>query len=115
MINQGDIRSAERALYAMPESAHNAEWFFLMGCVMMKKGYFLDAQKMLDRACSMDPYNMEYRNARDQMANRANGYGGGYRQTTGTAGCCDGSDFCCNLLLCDCCCECMGGDLIHCC
>ncbi len=121
LINQGDIREAERLLYAVPENGHNAEWFFLMGCVMLKKGYFVDARTYFDRACAMDPYNQEYRYAREQMDQSAGQYGGGYRTTRdGCECCCDCCDCCdcdcCTSLLCaDCCCECTGGDLISCC
>jgi hypothetical protein len=65
---------------------------------------------MFDRACGMDPYNTEYKAARDRMRAQASTYGGGYRQS-GTGGC----DICTNLICADCCCEMMGGDLIPCC
>ena len=70
-INQNEIRRAEQLLYSIPDSARNAEWFFLMGCVLLKKGYYLDAQRMLDRACEMDPYNAEYRAAKEQLSSRS--------------------------------------------
>ena len=110
LINQNQIAEAERLLRAMGADQQTAEWFYLMGCVLYKRGYFLDAQKMFDRACGMDPYNQEYRAARDQLRAQASGYGGGYRTTR-----VDGCDICTNLLCADCCCECMGGDLIPCC
>jgi DnaJ-class molecular chaperone len=54
-INTGNIREAERLLRSFPRDQQNAEWFLLMGCVFFKRGYFMDAQKMFDRACTMDP------------------------------------------------------------
>lgn len=114
LINQNEIREAERLLYSMPESAHSAEWFFLNGCVLVKKGFYMDAQKMFERACAMDPSNAEYRSAREQLQNQANQYGGGYRTAQNT-GYCSGCDCCANLICADCCCHCMGGDLIPCC
>ena len=115
LINQGEIREAEHRLYAIAEGDRSAEWHFLMGCVMLKKGYYVDAQKMFERACAMDPSNAEYRNAMEQMRAQAYNYGGGYRTSRHAAGACDACD-CCNTLICaDCCCECMGGDLIGCC
>ncbi len=113
LINQNEIYEAERLLQGMEITQQNAEWHFLMGCVLYKKGYFLDAQKMFDRACGMDPYNTEYQAARDRMRAQAAGYGGGYRTTS--AGGCSGCDICSSLICADCCCECMGGDLISCC
>lgn len=114
LINQNEIREAERLLYSMPESAHSAEWFFLNGCVLVKKGFYMDAQKMFERACAMDPSNAEYRSARERLQNQANQYGGSYR-TAERGGYCSGCDCCASLICADCCCECMGGDLISCC
>ncbi|MBO5294365.1 MAG: DnaJ domain-containing protein [Clostridia bacterium] len=111
-INQNEIAEADRLLRAMDISQQNAEWHFLMGCVLYKRGYFLDAQKMFDRACSMDPNNGEYRAARERLHAQASTYGGGYR-TANSSDC--GCDICSSLICADCCCECMGGDLISCC
>ena len=112
LINQNEIQEADRLLHAMEINQHNAEWYFLMGCVLYKRGYFLDAQKMFDRAVSMDPYNAEYKAARDRLHDQAATYGRGYR-TVENPGC--GCDTCLSLLCADCCCECLGGDLIPCC
>ena len=112
LINRGEIAEAERILRAMSSVDQNtADWHFLMGCVMLKRGYMVDARNMFDRACSMDPYNTEYRTARDQLHAQATNYGGGYRTSNADTAC----NCCSNLLIADCCCECMGGDLISCC
>ena len=113
-INMGNVAVAERMLYEIAEGQRGAEWNFLMGCVMVKKGNFVDAQRYFDIACSMDPYNTEYRAAQSQLRNRAQGYGGGYRTTTQSGGC-SACDICTGLMCADCCCECCGGDLISCC
>ena len=111
LINQNEILRAEQILRSMSAASHNAEWYFLMGCVAYKRGYFTDAQSMFDRACSMDPYNQEYRAARDQIRSQTAGFGSGYRTNTTDQTC-----NCCTQLICaDCCCECLGGDLISCC
>ena len=114
MINSGNIGRAEQMLYGIEEHQRNAEWNFLMGCIMARRSNFVDAQRYFDIACSMDPYNNEYRAAQSELRNRANGYGGGYR-TTRTSGGCSACDICSGLMCADCCCECMGGDLISCC
>lgn len=112
LINANEIQEADRRLRMIDVSGQNAEWHFLMGCVLYKRGYFLDAQKMFDRACGMDPYNTEYRAARDRLREQASTYGGGYNTANSTDGCCD----CCTSLICaDCLCNCFGGDLIPCC
>ena len=113
-INTGNIRQAETLLNNVPVEERNAEWNFLMGCVAVKKGRYVDAQSFFDTACSMDPYNNEYRSAQEQLRMRANGYGGGYNTSRGGGGC-SGCDVCSGLLCADCCCECCGGDLISCC
>ena len=115
MINTGNVGRAEQMLYGIPESTRNAEWNFLMGCVMARRGNYMDAQRYFDIACSMDPYNNEYRAAQNELRNRANGYGGGYNMGRGNQGGCSTCDICSGLMCADCCCECMGGDLIGCC
>ena len=112
LINSNSLYEAERLLRQVSPGEQNAEWHFLMGCVLLKRGYFLDASKMFDLACNMDPYNNEYKAARDQLRAQTSTYGGGYN-TAGNSGC--GCDMCTSLLCADCCCECMGGDLISCC
>ena len=111
LINENEILRAEQILRSMSPTMQNAEWFFLLGCTVYKRGYFTDAQNMFDRACAMDPYNQEYRAARDQLRAQTAGYGYGYH-TARRDDTCD----CCSQLICaDCCCEMMGGDLIRCC
>ena len=99
-------------LNAMEYADRGAEWFFLTGCVQMKKGNYVDAQRSFDTAHSMDPSNQEYWQFKEQARNRAGNFGGGYRTTRGGGSTCD---MCSTLILADCCCECMGGDLIACC
>ena len=112
MINNNQIQQAEQILRATDSSMQNAEWNFLMGCVMYKRGFFMDAQTFFDRACSMEPHNREFAQARDQLRAQTAGYGSGYR----TASSSDTACSCCSNLICaDCCCEMMGGDLISCC
>ncbi len=112
-INTGNVGAAEAELNSIDAGDRAAEWHYLMGCVLIKKGYYVDAQNMINTACNMDPSNSEYRAARDRLNMQARGYGGGY-QTQNSSGC-SGCDICSSLLCADCCCECMGGDLISCC
>ena len=112
-INSGNIHAAESELNSINQGDRGAEWNYLMGCVLVKKGYYVDAQRMINNACNMDPSNAEYRAARDRLNMQAQGYGGGYN--TRNNGGCSGCDVCQGLLCADCCCECMGGDLIRCC
>ena len=112
LINMGNTYEAEQMLMTTPEVNRGAEWYYLYACVMYKKGYYADAQRFFDMACSMDPNNIEYRNARESFRARSQQYGS-YR-TYQSSSCCD-LDCCTSLICADCCCECMGGDLIGCC
>ena len=111
-INMGSIFEAEQMLISTPQQNRNAEWNYLYACVMVKKGYYADAQRYFDMACNMEPNNQEYQNARNMFRSRSQQYGS-YR-TYQSSGCCD-LDCCTSLICADCCCECMGGDLIACC
>ena len=112
LINMGYIDEAERQLNSMGITDRGAEWKFLMGCVCVRRMRFADAEMHFDNACREDPYNTEYRMARDNLKRQTMGYGGTYRTSSSSSDACD----CCTSLLCaDCCCECMGGDLIRCC
>jgi len=112
-INSGNITEAERLLSETPDADRGAEWFFLTGCVQLRKGFYVDAQNSFDTAYRMEPTNNEYWTFKENMRERAKDFGGGYR-TAGNGGC-NGCDVCSSLLCADCCCECMGGDLIPCC
>ncbi len=113
LINSGNIGEAERQLSGM--NVHDAEWNYLMGIVMLRKGWYDSAYQYLSNATHMAPTNMEYRNAfnsvnRSGSMYRNMGNAGGYNQS-GMSTC----DCCSNLICADCCCEMMGGDLISCC
>ncbi len=113
LINSGSIFEAEQMLISSPQEKRGAEWNYLYACVMVKKGYYADAQRYFDIACSMEPDNREYQNAREMFRARSDQYGS-YRTYQTSNGCCD-LDCCSSLICADCCCECMGGDLIRCC
>ncbi len=113
LINASSIFEAEQMLISTPQANRGAEWNYLYACVMVKKGYYADAQRYFDIACSLDPDNREYQNAREMFRSRSEQYGS-YRTYQSSNGCCD-MDCCSSLICADCCCECMGGDLIGCC
>lgn len=112
-INDGNITEAERLLGETPDADRGAEWFFLTGCVQLRKGFYVDAQNSFDTAYRMEPTNNEYWTFKEKMRTRAQNFGGGYE--TGKSGGCNGCDICSSMICADCCCECMGGDLIPCC
>ncbi len=112
-INAGRIGEADSLLESISGADRGAEWYFLKGCVCAARGWNFDAQNNFSRACSMDPSNIEYRNALNNMHRGAGSYTGGYNTTRNND--CSGCDICSTLLCADCLCECCGGDLIRCC
>ncbi len=112
LINQRRIAQAEELLDGVPAANRNAEWNFLKATVLYSRGWFNDAFQYFETAYRMEPQNAEYAAAFRQMSARRNGsYNpGGYRTAEGPiGGSCD--NLCCNLMACDCCCRCLGGDL----
>ncbi|MCI8601487.1 MAG: DnaJ domain-containing protein [Oscillospiraceae bacterium] len=121
MVQQGRVTDAEELLDGTPMQARDAEWYFLKGNVYFQRGWLDDALNHFSTACRLSPNNPEYRAAMNRMMwQRQGGFGspgnGGYRMSGGQQmGGCSGCDMCSGLLCADCCCECMGGDLISCC
>jgi len=105
LINSGNDRMADDMLNSIAEADRGAEWYFLKGCVAIKRGFFVDAQRFFDIACSMDPYNNEYRAAQMRLRTRGGGYGQGYNTTeVNNCSCCD---ICAGLMCADCLCDCL--------
>ncbi len=114
MVNTGRVVDAEVLLDGTPVGSRDAEWYFLKGSVLYKKGWLEEAYNHFATAVRMDPGNMEYRTALNQMNMQRQT--GGYRTSRQNhSGGCSGCDMCSGLLCADCCCECAGGDLISCC
>jgi len=114
LINQGRLEQAQEVLDGVPPQSRDAEWYFLNGTVLYRRGWFDQAYTSFATACRMDPTNPEYRNALNNAQRQTTGQYNPYR-SYGNVGGCNGCDLCTNLLCADCCCECMGGDLIPCC
>ena len=110
-INAGNIARAEQILSSIPN--RGAEWHFLMGSALYRKGWFDEANREFQTAVNMDPANSEYRQALSYM--RSGGQTPYRAQRSGTFGGLNSCDLCSSLICADCCCECMGGDLIPCC
>ena len=98
-------------LNTMPN--HDAEWNYLMGSIYWRRGWMDEAARYFRTAATMEPGNIEYRNAVQYM-NR----GGQAYRPANVSSSMSQTDICtiCQTLYCaDCCCEMMGGDLIRCC
>ena len=114
LINQNRLEQAQEVLDGVPPQSRNAEWYFLNGTVLYRRGWFDQAYTSFATAARMEPMNPEYRDALNRAQRQTGSQYNPYR-TYGTGTNCDGCDCCTNLLCADCCCECMGGDLIPCC
>ncbi len=111
-IQVGDLTRADAMLDAIGN--RNAEWHYLKGTVLLRKGWYDGARQHFATANSMDPSNAEYANAYQTLNRSASGYGQTYyggQQGGGPNAC----GICSGLLCADCCCECAGGDCIPCC
>lgn len=116
LIMAGRIADAEQILNGVPPAQRNAEWYFLKGTILYKRGWLEEAYNHFAQACDMDPSNAEYSMAYNQLKNQRTGVYGGYNPNMPRRqGNCSGCDVCSGLICADCCCECFGGDLIPCC
>ena len=113
-INMGRYTEAETMLNSVPIADRNGEWNFLKGCVLERRGWYFDAQKFFETACYIDPDNTEYKDALNKIKETANAFGG-YRAVEYDRTGCSMCDMCTGLMCADCCCECLGGDIIRCC
>ena len=127
-------KNPERAQQELDKiSYRGAEWHYFQSIVFYEKNWLNDSKKQLEIALQMDPGNPKYQRAIDNLKKKIDGSrpfeksesgnvyqdngtatGRTYSQNAATAtdGCCAA---CQELWCADCCCECLGGDLIRCC
>lgn len=115
MISSGNVTQADQILETVPNESRNGEWFFLKGNIAYSRGWLEEAYNMFGEACRLDPSNQEYSAAFNRMNSQRGGYMQGnnqyaMRNNSGDTAC----DCLSTLCIADCCCECMGGDLIRC-
>lgn len=116
LIMEGNIDEADQILNEIPSELRDAEWHFLKGSVLLKRGWLEESYNNFSKACSIDPYNKEYRAAFNRVKRQRDGLFGDYNTMASPGGCgCSSCDVCTSLICADCCCECMGGDFIRCC
>jgi molecular chaperone DnaJ len=112
-INMGNILAADQLLDR--NASRTAEWFYLKGVICMRKGWYNEANTNLQTANSMEPNNLEYRNALNAINNANRGYQSTSYNRRGYGNDPDMCQICSCLYCADCCCECGGGDLVGCC
>lgn len=116
LIMSNRFADAEQLLDAVSQERRNAEWNFLKGTVLYRRGWLEQAYTYLQTAVKLDPNNSEYRAAYNQAQQMRSGKMGGYKAGSGNdKGGCDLCSMCCGLLCADSCCECFGGDIVNCC
>ena len=110
----GRLDEAEQALESMDPAMRGAEWYYWKGQVNYKRGWLDQAYTYFSTAYNMDPQNQNYRRMYETVTQqRSGGFRASRRPGGDTAS--SACSICQGLLCADCCCECMGGDLIPCC
>lgn len=107
LIQQNNLSEAQRLLDAVDVSSRDAEWYFLQGMVMSRKGWNEQAYTNFSTACSMDPNNTEYRAALNRMAHQRSYGAGPYNQGGYNSSSCSCCDICAAFMCADCLCDCM--------
>lgn len=141
-IRAKNFGEAQRLLDAISE--RDGEWHYLQSVVHYNNNWLEESKKQLEIAVELEPSNEKYRRSLEKLKTNMNGakphaeeaynphrasnegyrsannygsnnsgYGRSYNQNDGGM-----SSLCnaCSACICaDCCCECMGGDLIPCC
>ncbi|MGL5439710.1 MAG: J domain-containing protein [Filifactoraceae bacterium] len=110
MVDNGDMFNAKLALGTFAQKT--AEWYFLSGLVDIKLGSYNSGLNYLQMAAQMEPLNQEYKNTFERIKQQVGGYQKSYvnynRGGSSPLGCC------CQMFICDSCCECCGCDMIPC-
>lgn len=118
LLSAGRITDAEMVLDGVPVQRRNAEWYFLKGSVLYRRGWIDQAYAYFETSVNAAPNNTEYRAAYTQVSQQRSGKNGGYqykpRQNSSCASGCGPCSTCVGLICADSCCECCGGDLITC-
>lgn len=110
LLDEQKYYEAERLLDSIPEYSRDAEWYYLRGRTYYYMGWYDSAEKAYKEAYERDRKNPKYKEAYENLSSSRDVP---YKQSSSSS--CDACDICSTLICADCCCECMGGDLIPCC
>jgi molecular chaperone DnaJ len=114
-LNNGRIDDAEMLLDGIPLQRRTAEWYYLKGTIQHRRGWLESAAESFERAKNMEPGNPEYQAAYNELHREKGGGRRNQPQKNDNDDCMSPCNICSSLICADCCCECMGGDLIRCC
>jgi len=107
LIADDQLKEAQRLLEGVSQALRTAEWYYVSGLLMQRRGWLADARASFEEAVRRDPSNEEYRRAvQPQGFNTPPRAEGPYATT-----CClpmgGGCEFCTSMLcanmLCNCC------------
>ena len=101
-LNSGRIDDAEILLDGVPKVKRDAEWYFLKGTVMHRRGWLDEASKNFNTAYSMEPDNVEYKAARDNCEFNKQGK---YNKKSDNSCSCSPCSLCSTLMIADFCCS----------
>ena len=131
LLRAKNYDAAQSALDKVSE--RDAEWHYYQSAVYHGKGWAYEAKAQLEMAINMDPDNQKYKDTLQRMkGHESDSFGNGgagassgesagprsydtYENMRGRRQGATAGDCCASLICADCCCECMGGDLIRCC
>lgn len=131
LIKDGKLEQAQEQLDNI--EYRDGEWHYLQAVIYHRRNWNVESKKQLEIALAIDANNEKYQRALDNLKRYMQGeaqprpdaaQGGqtraGYSRPDAAGSEMDrNANACCNtcstLICCDCCCECMGGDLIPCC
>lgn len=102
-IARGELDTAENLLEAI--SFRSAEWHYLKGVILLRRGWYEGARQHIENAYHMNPNNAEYREAYESISRT----GGVYRDFYGGEQSTSLSPLCATCAICtflDCCCNC---------
>lgn len=103
------MRMFDAADAMLENLAKTAEWYFLKSVICMNRGWYQKGREYIEKACSMDPSNAEYRALYNQFSANTATYKT-YHKEFGTCASCLASiccvNLCCNSFCrgCYCCC-----------
>jgi len=114
LLQANRFYEAEEILNGVPASARGAEWYFLKGVCFYSRGWLEDAFNCFSQAKAMDPTNIEYAQAYNQVNARRNGNMAGNPYGNIHMGGMDVCDMCSTMLCLNACCNCLGGGICRC-
>ncbi len=115
LINDEKMDEANAALDYISPTARGAEWNFLKGCILVRRGWYYDAQKYFETASYLDPGNSEYTAAAESLKQARSQRSEKKQKEDKKRGQKDGVCANCTDKMCSGCCECLGGNSILCC